>query len=132
MKTTWHNFEIESELVGKKVAVWSKADNSRNHHVITITNTDEKVSTQFDYWCPESDMNEEELLDAMDCFFSDAEFGESDDFYDFCCDMGYEIPRGTYESWKVCRKANSDVVKVFGTHWNAVANELRELRDERY
>lgn len=127
MKITWHNFEIESEYVGTKNASWDN-DSADRHHVITITNTDYNTSVKFNFWTSKVKpriTEEYQLFEAVDAFLSDAELGDGRDFYEFCDEMGYDVPRGTYESWKACRVAKMKAVKVFGTHWCELANEVR-------
>ena len=134
MKTVWHNFEIESEFVGKENSNWDNNSKDR-HHLITVkdTNPESDKSISFNFWTSKANpkiTKREELLDALECFFSDAEFGDYGDFYDFCNEMGYNVPRGAYESWKACKAATSDARYMFGSmRWNDVADELREERE---
>ena len=129
MKTTWKNYEIESEYVGEKNNTWDENSSDR-HHVVTLKNTENGKEVEFDYWTsrmhPEID-SRDELLEAASAFFSDASFG-FDSFREFALENGYDIPEELYDCWKACKRAKKDAKMLVGkgTDWEDVANELRE------
>lgn len=125
MKTMWKGYEIESKFVGEKNSNWDN-DSTDRHHVITISNGRNELS--FDFWTSKAQpeiTDEKDLLEAVECFFMDAQSGYND-FYDFCNEMGYDVPRGAYESWQACKKAKLQAQSIFGSDFDELANELRE------
>lgn len=127
MKTAWKDYVIESKFVGEKNSSWDRYSSDR-HHVITVMNVNTGDSLSFDYWTsrahPKID-SEEELLEALECYFVDADYGEYS-FEEFCREQGYDVPDGIYESWKACKKANAKMKNVVGDGWTYLANTLRE------
>lgn len=127
MKTNWKNFEIEGRFEGTKCARLD-ADSKGRHHIITVTNTDTGDKFEFDFWTSIARpriTDESDLFEAVECYLTEASFGVGS-FEDYCSEMGYNVPKGIYESYKACCMANACVTNVFGEDWTDVADELRE------
>ena len=130
MTTKWNDFEISNEYSGSKCALWDN-DSYDRHNVITVKNLKTGDKFSFDYWTSRAkpDITEEsELMDALDCYFTDASYGEND-FDDYCREMGYDVPDNIYQSWKACRNARRNVERCIGINWSDVADMIRDSLD---
>ena len=131
MTTKWNDFEISNEYSGSKCASWDD-DSYDRHNVIMVKNLKTGDKFSFDFWTSRAkpDITEEsELVDALECYFTDASYGEYD-FDDYCREIGYDVPDGIYQSWKSCRNARLVVEKCIGENWSDVAERIREGWDE--
>lgn len=131
MRTTYGNFIITSTFKGDKL--WSADDKMHNYnrHIITITNTETKKRTRFDFWGsiaqPEI-QTDDELLFAFYCFLSDAE-GSRYGFKDFCGNFGYdEDSMRAYKAFKSCEKSLKKAENI-GIDENTACDILNDLQE---
>lgn len=127
MKTNYKNFEITAAYVGDKCSPWDVRN--YNYHKITVKNTETRKRTTFDFWCsiahPEIE-NENDILEAFDCFLRDATVGDYDldDFYrEFCGDGEIE---NALRAWRGCKRAYKNALRVVGDI-DTVYNLLEDL-----
>lgn len=130
MKTTFKNFAITSTFKGDKLAPWSDKQQNYNNHIITVTNTETKQKTNFEFWGsivnPEI-KTENELLNAFYCFVGDAVSGNSP-FEEFCSEFGYDDDSRTAErTWKACKKSAEKLNKIYNDSIYDLSNELQEI-----
>jgi len=135
MKTTINTktagqITINSNYTGNKL--WPADDSQRNynHHKITVTNNNKKLS--FDFWGsivnPIID-SESDNISALYCFLSDAIAG-SETFTDFCSNCGYdEDSRKAYKTYQTCQKTYAKFERVFNCSGYDLINELQENYD---
>ena len=130
IKTTFKEFEIKATLKGDKKATWS--DNNFNNHMVKITNTETKMSTSFEFWASiaKPEITEEaEVLNAFECFISDAISGEND-YKEFCWELGYEEDsRKARSTWRACQRACNKLKRIYDKDIYDLANELQEVEN---
>lgn len=130
MKTTFKNFSINSTFKGDKIAPWNDNQQNYNNHIITVTNTETKQKTSFEFWGsivnPEV-KTENELLNAFYCFISNAVSGTYS-FDEFCGEFGYDEDIRTAEkTWKACKKSLEKLNKIYKGDIYDLVNELQEI-----
>lgn len=115
MKTNYKNFEITAVYAGDKCSPWDKSN--YNYYKISVKNTETRKRTTFNFWCsiahPEIE-NENDILEAFECFLNDATAGDYDidDFYrEFYGDGEIE---NALKAWRGCKKAYKNAVRVVG------------------
>ena len=128
MKAIFKEFEVKATFKGDKKATWM--DNNFNNHMVKITNTETKTSTSFEFWGsivnPELS-TEYDVLNAFNCFVSDAIAGH-DDFKEFCGNMGYdEDSRQARSTWRACQRAYNKLKRIYNKDIYDLSNELQEV-----
>lgn len=130
MKTKYKNLTISSKFLGNKN--WHEMDNDKypnyNNHIIYIYNTDTKKRCSFEFWnsiVGGEITDEMELLEAFNCFVSDARIGE-DSYEDFIHEFGYEDDKSAKSIYKLCCKSLEQFDRVVGLDVCDVLNDLRE------
>jgi hypothetical protein len=77
-----------------------------------------------------TELAKDDLLNALDCFFSDAScYDGAKDFDDFCSEFGYtemKQYKQALKSFNGCKRHYNAVLRLFGSDWYEVANALRE------
>lgn len=115
MKTNYKNFEITAAYAGDKCSPWDESN--YNYYKISVKNTETRKRTTFDFWCsiahPEIE-NENDILEAFDCFLMDATAGDYDidDFYNEFYRDGER--KNALRAWRGCKKAYKNAVRVVG------------------
>ena len=130
MKTKYKNLTISSKFLGNKN--WNHNDNGKydnyNNHIVYIYNTDTKKRCSFEFWnsiVGGEITDERELLDAFNCFVSDAHIGE-DSYENFITEFGYEDGKFAKDVYKLCCKSLEQFDRVVGLDICDVLNDLRE------
>lgn len=130
----YKNLIISSKLVKSGVTFPNtKESGLHNQFYITIKNTDNESVTGFDYYGSTNDYNQgnteikgQDLLNAFECFISDAMAGEQD-FEDFCSEFGYDSDSRTAERiHKECLKSLAKAQTILDADIYEFANELQE------
>lgn len=127
MKTNYKNFEITAVYAGNKCSPWDESN--YNYYKISVKNTETRKRTSFDFWCSiaHSEIeNENDILEAFNCFLSDATAGnyDFDDFYFEFYGNG-EI-KNALRAWRGCKKAYKNAIRVVG-NIDTIYNLLNEL-----
>lgn len=129
----YKNLTITARLVKSGVQFPnSKNDGLHNKYDVTVTNSDTDNSTSFDYYDSTHNYNNaitevkgEDLLQAFECFISDAIAGD-ESFEDFCDNMGYDQDsRSAEKIWKECIKSRYKAKNVIDQDLYDFANELQ-------
>ena len=125
---------IIGRYAGRRVSNWGGSENQ--HHVITVYVGETFV--QFDYWASKANpriTTEQELLDAFNCFISDAISGEYD-FSEFCDEFCYDKYNEEGDIHEEHRKIHLACVALLNKYNELdlgdiydLANELREKYD---
>lgn len=110
----------------------SKNDGLHNKYDVSVTNSDTDNRTSFDYYDSTHNYNNaitevkgEDLLQAFECFISDAIAGD-ESFEDFCDNMGYDPDsRSAEKIWKECIKSRDKAKNVIDDDLYDFANELQ-------
>lgn len=106
---------------------WNCNVQNWNNHEITILHNGKKTS--FDFWGsimhPEI-KTEKELVYAFYCFLSDGISAETNDFFDFCDEFGYEPTRDSQKIYNACKKSLAKIKNVFSCDIYDLINELQE------
>lgn len=75
-----------------------------------------------------TELSEDELLNALDCFLSDAScYDGATDFEDFCKEFGYtDISqyKTALRAYNGCKRHYNAVLRLFGENWYIIYNEL--------
>ena len=127
MKTNYKNFEITAVYAGDKCSPWDVRN--YNYHKITVKNTETGKKTSFDFWCsiahPEIE-DENDILEAFDCFLRDATAGDYDidDFYNEFYGDG-EI-KDAVKAWHGCQRSLKKALRVIG-NIDTIYDLLNEL-----
>lgn len=129
METIYKDFKIKSEYKGDKAAPWGDRQENWNNHIITVKNITTGKRTSFEFWAsimhPEI-QTEDDLLNAFECFVSDALSGENS-FEDFCNEYGYDTDsRSAERTHKACVKSNQKLKGIYAGDLYELANELNE------
>lgn len=126
-KAVFNEFKVEAEYVGKKAAKWTvRGKENYNHHVITVTNTENGKWAQFDFWNGiESGKLETEydILNAFYCFVLDAISGDMA-FDEFCGEFGYETVKEAMSVHRDCISALESLKDIYYGDIYDLANEL--------
>lgn len=130
MKTTYKQFAINTIYHGDKC--WSCDNRNYNNHVVTVTNTETKKTTRFDFWCsimrPEFE-SEYDVLNAFYCFVSDALSGLYS-FDEFCGEFGYDSDsRKAEKIYRACKKAYEKFARVSGLSDDEMYDFINELAE---
>lgn len=104
-----------------------------NQFYVTVTNVDTNSVSGFDYFDSQmnytegkTELSNEDLLNAFDCFVNDGLAAE-EDFEDFCSSMGYDSDSRTAERiYKECEKSLNKLKSILDADIYEFANELRE------
>lgn len=131
MKATFKNFKVTATYTGEKKAPWNNGmQENWNHHRLTVTNTDNKKSTRFDFWMSISNpkiKTEYDALNAFYCFVSDAVSGK-ESFDNFCSELGYDEDSRTAErTFKACKRSLEKLERIYDGDLYDLANELQEI-----
>lgn len=130
----YKNLVISSKLIASGVEFPNTKDGGlHNRFYITVKNTENESVTGFDFYGSTHDYNNgnteikgEDLLNAFECFISDAMAGEQD-FEDFCNEFGYDSDSRTAERiHKECIKSLNKAKSILDTDIYDFANELQE------
>jgi hypothetical protein len=132
MKATFGSFKISSVFTGSKEAPWSKYDRNlrnRNHHTVSVTNTDNGKRTRFSFWAsiaqPEL-RSKYDVLNAFYCFVSDALSGDML-FNDFCSEFGFDDPDQSLRTWRDCQRSAKQLQRIFPGDICDLVNDLSEV-----
>ena len=137
MITTWKNYEFTSHKHGNKTAPWDSRNT--NSYLVYIYNTKTGKRIQFDFWMSLAKpkmTSRGDLLNAVECFLSDAQAGTMD-YSEFCHEFGYD-EWGEYgrnaksdRTWKACKRALEKFEAVFDEDIYDVCNEFREYMESK-
>ena len=130
-KATFKGITITATYTGSKPAPWN-GDANWNHHKIRVYYKGRRL--EFDFWAslakPEV-RSPREVLDAFECFLSDAISGNQD-FEEFCSEFEYDTDsRKAEKTWKACKSSYSKFKRVFGDSFDIykLANQVQERED---
>ena len=131
MTHIFKNFRITSRRAEAKNPIWDETGSRTHcHHVVTVTNTETRIHTTFDFWTSLAEpeiRTEYDLMNAFRCFVDDAVSGEYS-FEDFCSEFGYdEDSRKAEKAWKSCRRSAKKLNRLTS---GADAYELLEDLEE--
>ena len=140
MKAIYKNLEITAEFITgmPQSEVFGDKDSKLycNKFEVSVLNTDTKEQIQFDFFGSHNDymkgkteLNENDLLNAFDCFLMDALSG-SLSFEDFCGEFGYDQDSRTAERiHKACEEANDKLNDIVNDDIYDFTNEFKEIND---
>ena len=84
----------------------------------------------YDYKNGVQELNEKEMLEAIDCFFSDAlAYDNARSFEDFCEEFGYtEISqyKQAKKAYDGCKRSHDAAIRLFGDYYYEALDEVRE------
>ena len=104
-KTQFGKVIVTMYLTNTKQPTWSKGNH--NHYRVKITH--DKKSHTFDFFGSINEYEKSELssvVDALNCFMSDADIGSYCDFSEFCRSMGQdEDSISALKTFKSCQKS---------------------------
>ena len=123
--------------INEKPSSWDSMSHKQHHRIKVIANGGKSVS--FDYWASQAHPRietEKEVIEAFNCFVSDAMSGTSD-FKDFCSELGYdEYIENDYgrsvqnkdakRIHSACVKAKKDFDRVVGVDIYDLSNWMSE------
>lgn len=131
----YKNLLISSKLVKSGVGFPNDSFSGlHNQFYVTVKNTDNNSITGFDFYGSTNDFNQgvteikgEELLNAFECFISDAIAGEQD-FEDFCSEFGYDSDsRKAEKIHKECIKSLNKAKSILEDDIYDFANDLNKV-----
>lgn len=115
METNYKLLKLVAEWTGEKSSIHADKDNSARHFTIFVENIATETVISFDYWSsiarPEFE-TETELLEAYECFVSDAILGINS-FSDFCSETGCDSDSiKSHKTWIACKQSYVDLLKL--------------------
>ena len=126
----YNEYGITADYISKmKTDLDEVEEKYRIAHKITVKNTETGKKTSFDFWCsiahPEIE-DENDILEAFDCFLRDATAGDYDidDFYNEFYGDG-EI-KDAVKAWHGCQKSLKKALRVIG-NIDTIYDLLNEL-----
>ncbi len=135
-KTTFKNVEVSGKIINTGVE-FPNSDNKMLHNqfCISLNNTEKSTVISFDFYGSNHDYNHgivelqnKELLNALNCFLSDACSGGLN-FNNFCDEFGYDTDsRNAEKIHNACVESNNKALLIFDDIYDAV-NELNELEN---
>ena len=135
-KTTYKNLTISAIVVesATNFPFETKGDFTHNKFKITVKDINNK-KISFDWYGSTSDyekrvlsLDENDLLNALSCFISDALAGNTD-FEDFCNEMCYDTDsRKAYKIYKECVKSYNKFTKL-DLQGQDIYDFINELQD---
>jgi hypothetical protein len=102
-------------------------------HRVTVSTEGNRASFVYhtsinDYNQGKDEMDERDLIFALDCFISDAIAGEMD-LYNFCNEFGYDYDsRKAGKVWRACQRATGKANRLFPDLYD-MANHVRETQN---
>lgn len=131
----YKNLLISSKLVNSGVKFPNNKTNNSLHNqfYVTVKNMEDESVTGFDFYGSTHDYNNgvteikgEDLLQAFECFISDAMTGDQE-FNDFCDEFGYDNDsRAAEKIHKECMKSLSKAQSILKEDIHEFYNELNE------
>lgn len=131
----YKGLEISATLVNSGVK-FTHQDSDKTFHnqfKVTITNVETSKNTKFDFYGSHNDytkgvkeLKDIELLEAFECFISDAISAE-EDFKNWCDNFGYDSDsRKAHKIYKECVKSLEKAQKIISGDMYEFYNELQE------
>ena len=132
VRTQYKEFNLRAEFIGGKNWRWDLTNT--NYHHIYIVNSKTGHYTYFEFWESISKgkvSTEEDLLNAFDCFLTDALEVCDSTYEEFCYNLGYDIDsRESKVTYRLCNKAYDKFQRVFeGYDIYEFYDEFREYRE---
>jgi hypothetical protein len=130
MRTNFEQWKLNAIWKGDKQ--WHGNPRNHNNYVVTVTNTETRKRTRFDFWQsiaqPKME-TENDLLWAFRCFLEDGlATMQAKDKWDFFDEFGYEPSRDSHNIYKACQRAERKVKRVVGDE-ECVCNILNTLSE---